>query len=123
LSTGKIDQNQVQIKGVLKKKPLGIIHTDICRPTRTKGLNGEQYFMLMIDDYTRMTAVFFLKKKSREFEHFKIYKEMVEIDKYLKIKCLISNNGGEFTTKEFMDFCGEHGIKRKFSAARTPQKK
>jgi hypothetical protein len=39
----------------------------------------------------------------------------------LKIKCLRSDNGGEFTSKEFMDFCGEHGIKRQFSVARTPQ--
>jgi transposase InsO family protein len=45
---------------------------------------------------------------------------MVEIETDLKIKCLRSDNGGEFTLKEFMDFCGEHGIKRKFSKPRTP---
>ena len=38
-----------------------------------------------------------------------------------KIKCLRYDNGGEFTSKEFMDFCRKHGIKRKFSVARTPQ--
>jgi transposase InsO family protein len=46
---------------------------------------------------------------------------MVENETELKIKCLRSENGGEFTSKEFMDFCSEHGIKRKFSVARTPQ--
>jgi transposase InsO family protein len=45
---------------------------------------------------------------------------MVETKMDLKIKCLISDNGGDFTSKEFMDFYGEHGIKRQFSAARTP---
>ena len=44
--------------------------------------------MLLIDDYTRMTAVCFLKKKSVPFEHFKIYKEMVEIETDLKTKFL-----------------------------------
>jgi transposase InsO family protein len=38
-----------------------------------------------------------------------------------KIKCLRYHNGGEFTSKEFMDYCNNHGIKRQFSIARTPQ--
>jgi transposase InsO family protein len=48
-------------------------------------------------------------------------KEMVENEIDSKIKCLRSNNGVEFTSKEFMDYCSRHGIKRKFSIARTPQ--
>jgi hypothetical protein len=31
------------------------------------------------------------------------------------------DNGGEFTSKEFMDYCSRHGIKRQFSVARKPQ--
>jgi hypothetical protein len=53
------------------------VHTDLVGPTTTKGLKGERYFMLLVDDYTRMTAVCFLKNKSEAFENFKIYKEMV----------------------------------------------
>jgi hypothetical protein len=37
--------------------PLEIVHTDLVGPTATKGLKGERYFMLLVDDYTRMTAV------------------------------------------------------------------
>jgi hypothetical protein len=91
---------------------LEIVHTDICGPMRTKALNGEQYFMLLIDHYTRMIAVSFLKKKSEAFINFKIFKEMVENEMDSRIKCLKSYNGGEFISKEFMDFSEEHGIKR-----------
>jgi hypothetical protein len=71
--------------------------------------------MLLVDDYTRMTAVCFLRKKSEAFENFKVYKEMVENEMDSKIKCLRSDNGGEFTSKEFMDFYNKHGIKRNSS--------
>jgi hypothetical protein len=36
-------------------KPLELIHTDLCGPTRTKIIYKENYFMLIIHDYTRMT--------------------------------------------------------------------
>ena len=46
---------------------------------------------------------------------------MVENEMDLRIKCLISDNGGEFTSKEFMDYYNNHGIKRKFFVARKTQ--
>jgi hypothetical protein len=79
--------------------PLEILHNDLCGPMRTKGLNGEQYCMLLIDDYTKMTAIFFLKKKFEAFQNFRILKETVENQMNSRIKCLISNNGGEFISK------------------------
>jgi transposase InsO family protein len=103
-------------------RPLEIVHTDLVGPTTTKGLKGDKYFMLLVDDYTRMTAVFFLKNKSEAFENFNIYKEMVKNEMDSKIKFLRSDNGGEFTSKKFMDYCSSHGIKRKFFVARIPQK-
>jgi hypothetical protein len=45
-------------------RPLKILHTDLVGPTTTKGLKVEKYFMLLLDDYTRMIVVFFLKNKS-----------------------------------------------------------
>jgi hypothetical protein len=58
--------------------------------------------MLLVDDYTRMNEVCFLRNKSKEFENFKVYKEMVENEIDSKIKCSRSNNGGEFNSREFM---------------------
>ena len=77
--------------------------------------------MLLVDDYTRMTWVCFLKKKLEAFEHFVIFKEMVENETDLKIKMMRSDNGGEFTLDKFWNYCEEQGIKRQFSIARTPQ--
>ena len=118
---GKQTKTRFKSKEYSTTRPLEIVHTDLVGPTKTKGLKGEKYFMLLVDDYTRMTVVFFLKNKSKYFENFKLYKEMVENEMDSKIKCLIYDNGRKFTSKEFMDYCSSHGIKKQFSIARTPQ--
>jgi transposase InsO family protein len=66
-----------------------------------------------------MTWVCFLKQK---FEKFKAFKAMAKNETNIKIKCLRSDNGGEFTSNKFNDFCETHGIKRHFSTPRTPQR-
>jgi hypothetical protein len=119
---GKKTKTMFKSKEYSTTRPLEIVHTDLVGPTTTKGLKGEKYFMLLVDDYTRMTAICFLRNKSEAFENFKVYKEMVENEMDSKIKCLISGNGGEFTSKEFMDCYNRYGIKRKFYVARTPQR-
>jgi hypothetical protein len=93
-------------------RSLEIVHNDLVGPPRKKGLKGENYFMLLVDDYKRLNLVFFLRKKSEAFNNFKMYKDMVENQIDSKIKCLRLENEGEFTSKEFMEFCSEHGIKR-----------
>jgi hypothetical protein len=118
---GKQTKTRFKSKEYPMTRPMEIVHTDLVGPTTTKGLKGEKYFMLLVDDYTRMTTVFFLKNKSEAFENFKIYKETVENEMDSKIKCLRSDSGGEFTSKKFMDYCNNHGIKRKFFVSMTPQ--
>jgi transposase InsO family protein len=97
------------------------MHTDLVGTTTTKGLKCEKHFILLVDYYTRMTTIFFLRNKSKAFKTFKVYKEMVENEMDSKIKCLRFDNGGEFTSKKFMDYYSRHGIKIQFFIARTPQ--
>jgi hypothetical protein len=99
---GKKTKTRFKSKEYSTTRPLEIVHTDLIGPTTTKGLKSERYFILLVDYYTRMTAVFFLKNKLEAFENFKIYKEMVENEMDSRIKCLRYDNGGEFNSKEFM---------------------
>jgi len=48
-----------------------LIHSDLCGPINQKLLGGSLYFMLLIDDYTKFTAVYFLKKKTEAAACFK----------------------------------------------------
>jgi hypothetical protein len=47
---GKQTKVEFKTKEYVIIKPLEIVNTDLCGPTRTEGLDGEQYFMLLIDD-------------------------------------------------------------------------
>ena len=94
---------------------------DLCGPARTKTPSGESYFMLIIDDFSRMTWVAFLKNKSEAMEKFKIFKALAENQIGCKLKCIRSDRGGEFTDHDFADLCNEHGIKQQLTIAGTPQ--
>jgi hypothetical protein len=76
--------------------------------------------MLIIDDYSRLTWVAFLKEKYKAFEKFKVFKALTEnqIEKILKV--VRSNRGGEFSSRNFKEFCDKHGIKREYTIPRTP---
>jgi transposase InsO family protein len=76
--------------------------------------------MLIIDDYSRLTWVAFLKEKYEAFEKFKVFKALIEnqIGKRLKLR---SNRGGEFSSWNFKELCDKHGIKREYTIPRTPQ--
>jgi hypothetical protein len=60
------------------KKSLQLVHMDLCGPSRQKGTRKENYFMLIIDDYSRLTWVAFLKEKFEALEKFKIFKALTE---------------------------------------------
>ena len=82
-------QNRTQFKSkrfTSTEKPLQLVHMDLCGSSRHKGTGKENYFMLIIDDYSRLTWVAFLKEKDEAFEKFKIFKALTEtqIGKRLK---------------------------------------
>jgi len=48
-------------------KPLQLVHTDLCGPSRKKSLRGEEYFILFIDDFSRICWIGLLKHKYEAF--------------------------------------------------------
>ena len=94
-------------------KPKGIrniTHSYFFGPMQTTSLSRYVYNASFIDDYSRKTWIYFLKKKDEVFEKFKEFKALVENLSKKRIKTLRSNNGGEFTSNEFNDYCKEAGI-------------
>jgi len=64
--------------------------------------------------------VTFLREKLEALDKFKVFKARVENEIGVKIKCMRSDRGGEFTSGEFNAFFEKHVISRQLSALRTP---
>lgn len=100
--------------------PLELVHVDLYGPMQNDFLAGNKYFMLFIDDNTRMVWVYFLRYKSEALNCFGKFKSMVELHSGFKVKFLRSDKGGEFTSCEFSKLCEGEGIQRQLSMAYTP---
>jgi transposase InsO family protein len=79
------------------------------------------YYVSFIDDYSRKTWIYFLKYKYEVFSKFKELKALIENLYERKIKILRSDNGGEYTSKEFLNFYRDVGIKRELTTPYNPQ--
>jgi hypothetical protein len=61
-----------------QREIIELIHTDVCGPMQTMSLGGAGYFLIFVDDRSRFTWAYFIRKKSDVFEYFKEFKTMVE---------------------------------------------
>ena len=65
-------------------------HSDLCEPITLQSYGGARYFILFVDDYSRMVTVMYLKEKSKAFQVFKWYLDRVENEASKNLKCLRS---------------------------------
>lgn len=100
---------------------LQLIHTDVAGPQRTPSFQGSIYYILFIDDFSRMCWIYFLKFKSEVAGVFWKFKKMIENQSGCKIQMLRSDNGKEYTSAKFDLFCEEAGIEHQLTVPYTPQ--
>nr|KAJ0189210.1 hypothetical protein LSAT_V11C800391990 [Lactuca sativa] len=116
---GKAHQLPYKESNFRAKKPLELIHSDVFGPVKQKLVSRMPYMVTFIDDYSRYVWVFFMKEKSETFSKFLEFKTMVEGEARKKIRCLHSDNGGEYTSEEFNRYLQECEICRSMLHAKN----
>ena len=102
-------------------KPLQLIHCDIAGPLRTPTkFFEERYAILFIDDYSHEIHVYTMKYKNEALEKFKQFRADVQKLGFM-IQCIRTDNGGEFISKVFKQFCKDNGIRQEWTIPYTPQ--
>nr|GEZ65230.1 putative ribonuclease H-like domain-containing protein [Tanacetum cinerariifolium] len=94
---------------------------DLFGPIFVKSLNKKSYFLVVIDDYSMFTWVFFLATKDETSPILKTFITGLDNQLSIKVKVIRIDNGTEFKNNDLNQFCGMKGIKREFSIPRTPQ--
>ena len=94
---------------------------DLWGPSLIMLKGGAQYLLTFVNDYFRKVWVYFLKKRSNVFVTFKQWKAMIKKRTSKKIKRLRTDNGLEFCSYEFHEFCKNEGISRHRTIMNTSQ--
>ena len=89
---------------------LALVHTDVCGPFDVPARGNFVYFITFTDDLSRYGYVYLMRHKSEAFEKFKEFRHEVEKQTEKPIKVLRSDRGGEYLSREFLDYLKENGI-------------
>ncbi|SGY38347.1 BQ5605_C003g02005 [Microbotryum silenes-dioicae] len=99
---------------------LDLLHVDVARMPRPT-FGGHRYMLVIIDDFSRKHWCILLALKSDVFPCLRDWILEVENATGNKVKTIRSDNGGEFTLGNFVDFCASKGIRRELTIPYTPQ--
>nr|GFA15097.1 putative ribonuclease H-like domain-containing protein [Tanacetum cinerariifolium] len=77
--------------------------------------------IVVVDDYSRYTWVFFLHSKDEAYEVIISFIKKTQVNLQLQLQRVRTDNGTEFKNKTLAKFFNEVGITQQFSATRTPQ--
>ncbi|GJS62686.1 putative ribonuclease H-like domain-containing protein [Tanacetum coccineum] len=98
-------------------QPLQLLHIDLFGPTSVRSLNQKTYCLVITDDFSRFSWVFFLRTKDKTSGILKDFIRQIENQLNQKVKTIRCDNGTEFKNKYFIEFCGSKEIKRECSNA------
>ncbi|GJY43241.1 retrovirus-related pol polyprotein from transposon TNT 1-94 [Tanacetum coccineum] len=91
--------------------PLYLLHMDLCGPMRVKSINGKRYVLVVVDDYSRYTWVFFLCSKDEASEVIISFIKKTQVNLQLQVQRVRTDNGTEFKNKTLAKFFDELNVK------------
>lgn len=118
-------------------KLLELVHSDLNGPLDVPSLGGSKYFVTFVDDFSKWTVVYMIRRKSETFHCFKKYHSYAQLHTgnsvslvnviyrskktQAQLKALRTDNGGEYISNEFKEYLSSHGISHQLTVAYTPQ--
>jgi transposase InsO family protein len=107
---------------VMTKEPSKLLHMDTVGLARVRSDGGKWYVLVIVDDLSRCSWVFFMEGKDEAFSHAQdlILWLQNEFSKNV-MRAICSDNGTEFKNTHFKTFCASLGLEHQFSSLYVPQ--
>ncbi|CAN0579923.1 unnamed protein product, partial [Laminaria digitata] len=91
---------------------LKLVSTDLLGPVTPKAIGSYSYMAKYTDHHTRLKAVYFIYKKSDTPHTLCKFIQDLAIPLGLRVQHLRSDNGGEYISSSFRDYCKTTGIQQ-----------
>jgi transposase InsO family protein len=109
------------INTMMIEHPRQLLHIDNVGPSQVRSMGDKWYVIIIVDDYSHYSWVFFLESKDEVFEHFRSLALRLNNEYPNCLKVIHSNNETEFRNASFDQFCLEHGVDQQILTLRVPQ--
>nr|GEX43776.1 retrovirus-related Pol polyprotein from transposon TNT 1-94 [Tanacetum cinerariifolium] len=103
------------------KRPLQLLHMDLCGPMRVASINGKRYVLVIVDDYSRYTWTHFLRSKHESPEVLIDFLRRVQKGLQAQVRVVQTDKGTEFVNQNLHAYFAAEGILHQMSVARTPK--
>ncbi|GJT90568.1 retrovirus-related pol polyprotein from transposon TNT 1-94 [Tanacetum coccineum] len=104
------------------KRWLQLLHMDLCGPIRVESINGKNYALVIVDDYSRYTWTHFLRSKDETPAVLIDFLTLVQRGLHAQVRTVRTDKGTEFLNKTLHAYFTKEDIRHKTSTARTPKK-
>ncbi|WVZ51534.1 hypothetical protein U9M48_002671 [Paspalum notatum var. saurae] len=108
------------VSQVMTSYPGELLHMDIVGPAWVASVSGKWYVLVVVDDFSRFSWVFFMEFKDEAFGFVWDLVLRLRNESHKAMRAIRSDNGGEFRNSRFENFCRDLGLEHQFSSPYTP---
>ncbi|WVZ94452.1 hypothetical protein U9M48_040341 [Paspalum notatum var. saurae] len=112
--------SHIPVSQVMTSYPGELLHMDTAGPARVASVSGKWYVLVVVDDFSRFSWVFFMEFKDEVFGFVRDLVLRLRNEDHKAMRAIRGDNGGEFRNSRFENFCRDLGLEHQFSSPYTP---
>ncbi|WVZ63995.1 LOW QUALITY PROTEIN: hypothetical protein U9M48_013581 [Paspalum notatum var. saurae] len=115
-----VASSHIPVSQVMTSYPGELLHMDTVGPARVASVSGKWYVLVVVDDFSWFSWVFFMEFKDEAFGFVRDLVLRLRNESHKAMRAIRSDNGGEFRNSRFENFCRDLGLEHQFSSPYTP---